>query len=102
MRQSNATIAAGWRGSREGVIYQLSWETAPGLGGLRCEDFRAVAVARPETLSGVAVECPSEAEAQAIVRALEEHFAKKRFSNTAAAFEAVKSFVLEWTADKRI
>ena len=89
-------------GSRERVIYQLSWETAPGLGGLRCEGFRAVAVAQPEMLSGVAVECVGDAEAQAIVQALEEHFAKKRFSNTAAAFEAVKSCVLEWTAGKRI
>ena len=85
-------------GSREGVIYQLSWETAPGLGGLHCEGFRAVAVAQPQTLSGVAVECSGETEAQAVVRTLEAHFAKKRFSNTAAAFEAVKSFVLEWTS----
>ena len=84
------------------MIYQLSWETAPGLGGLRCEGFRAVAVPRPETLSGVAVECPCETEARAIVRELEEYFAKKRFSNTAAAFEAVKSFVLAWTAGKRM
>ncbi len=82
--------------------YQLSWETAPGLGGLRCEGFRAVAVARPETLTGVAVECPGETEARAVVQALEDHFARKRFSNTAAAFEAVKSFVLEWTAGQRM
>ncbi len=89
-------------GSREGVVYQLSWETAPGLGGLRCEDFRAVAVAEPETLAGVVFESAGEAEARAIVQALEMHFAKKRFSNTAAAFEAVKSCVLEWAAGKRI
>jgi hypothetical protein len=75
--------------------FQLSWETAPGLGGMRCEGFRAVETERPDTMGGVAVECGSRDEAERMARALEENFAKKRFSNAAAAFEAVKAFVLE-------
>ncbi len=75
--------------------FQLSWETAPGLGGMRCEGFRALKTAQPDTLGGVAVECGDADAAEQLARALEEHFAKKRFSNAAAAFEAVKAFVLE-------
>ena len=75
--------------------FQMSWETVPGLGGLRCEGFRAFATEQPDTTRGVAAACGDQGEADGLARALEEHFAKKRFSNDAAAFEAVKAFVLE-------
>jgi hypothetical protein len=77
------------------MLFQLSWETAPGLGGMRCEGFRAIETARPDATGGVAVECSDAGEAERLARVLEEYFAKKRFPNAAAAFEAVKAFVLE-------
>jgi hypothetical protein len=83
-------------------MYQLSWETVPGLAGLRCEGFRAVAAERPDTTRGVAAACDGQDEADGLARVLEEHFSKKRFSNAAAAFEAVKAFVLEWAVEHRI
>jgi hypothetical protein len=77
------------------VIYQLSWATLPGLKGLGCSGFRAVATSAPER--GVAVEFASDAERDAFLERLEKQFAAQRFSNTASAFEAVKAKVLEWT-----
>jgi hypothetical protein len=80
------------------LIYQLSWKILPGLRGLSCSDFRATATSAPDNERGVAVDLGSEAERDALVRRLEEHFAAGRYSNSAAAFEAVKSYVLEWAA----
>jgi hypothetical protein len=80
------------------MIYQLSWKILPGLRGLSCSDFRATATSAPDNERGVAVELASEAERDALLRQLEEHFGPQRFSNNAAAFEAVKSYVLEWAA----
>jgi hypothetical protein len=80
------------------MIYQVSWTTLPGLRGLSCSEFRAVATAAPDNERGVAVELASEAEREALVRQLEGHFAAQRFSNNASAFEAVKAFVLDWAA----
>jgi hypothetical protein len=82
------------------MIYQLSWATLPGLRGLGCSEFRAVATATPDNERGVAVELASEAERDALLRQLEGHFAAQRFSNNAAAFETVKAYVLEWAARK--
>jgi len=82
------------------VIYQLSWATLPGLRGLACSGFRAAPTAAPDNERGVAVAFASEAERDAFLRRLEEHFAAQRFSNAAAAFEAVKTVVLEWAARK--
>ena len=82
--------------------FQLSWETVPGLAGLRCEGFRAIATERPDMIGGVAAACDGQDEADGLARALEEHFARKRFSSDAAAFEAVKAFVLEWAVERRI
>jgi hypothetical protein len=96
-----ATPEAAARGVGIEVMYQLSWETAPGLAGLRCEGFRAIPTSRPDTTRGVAAACGSEEEAERLARALEEHFAGKRFSNDAAAFEAVKAFVGEWGGERR-
>jgi hypothetical protein len=82
------------------MFYQLSWATLPGLRGLSCSEFRAVATEQPDNERGVAVELKDEAEREALVRQLEGHFAAQRFSNNAAAFEAVKAYVLDWAAKK--
>ena len=78
------------------MIYQLSWATLPGLRGLACSGFRATPTAAPDNERGVAVDFAGEAERDAFLRRLEEHFAPQRFSNAAAAFEAVKATSLEW------
>jgi hypothetical protein len=77
------------------MIYQLSWTTLPGLRGLACSDFRAVETVTPDSERGVAVELGSGADRDALLAALETQFAAARFSNNAAAFEAVKSYALE-------
>ena len=80
------------------IAYQLNWKTLPGLRGLSCSEFRAVETAAPDSERGVAVALPGEAARDALVRELEAHFSARRFSNNAAAFEAVKSYVLERVA----
>ena len=82
------------------MLYQLSWKTLPGLRGLACSDFRAIPTEVPDNDRGVAIDLDSPAECDALLRQLEEHFGPQRFSNNAAAFEAVKSHVLEWAAKK--
>jgi len=77
------------------VIYQLGWSTLPGLRGLSCSDFRAVPTTAPGNERGVAVEFANEAERDRLVRQLEEHFAEKRFTNAADAFDTVKAYVIE-------
>jgi hypothetical protein len=76
------------------AIYQLSWKTLPGLRGLACSDFGAVETEAPDTERGVAIACATKAECDALLGELESHFAAQRFSNSAAAFETVKEFVL--------
>jgi hypothetical protein len=68
------------------VIYQLSWRILPGLRGVSCSEFRAAPTSASDYDQGVAVAFPSEAEGDAFLR----------FSNQAAAFEAAKTYVLEW------
>ena len=80
------------------MIYQLSWKILPGLRGLTCSEFHATATSAPNNDQGVAVEIGSEIERDALLRQLEEHFGPQRYSNNAAAFEAVKAYVLEWAA----
>jgi len=80
------------------MIHQLGWTTLPGLRGLSCSDFRATPTRSPDNESGVAVEFASDAEREAFLRELEEHFAARRFTNTADAFDTVKAYVLEHTA----
>lgn len=83
------------------MIYQLSWTTLPGLQGLSCSSFRAVPIppgAGPDNERGVAFSCESDGERDSLVRRLEEYFAPQRFSNGAAAFEAVKACVGDWAA----
>jgi hypothetical protein len=80
------------------MIYQLNWQTLPGLRGLSCSDFKASPTSAPDTERGVAFECASDAECVAFLERLERHFGPQRFSNNASAFEAVKSFVTEQQA----
>jgi len=82
-------------------VYQLSWATLPGLRGLGCSGFRATPTAAPDHERGVAVEFASEAQRDAFLARLEREFAAQRFSNAAAAFEAVKAYVLAWAAGSR-
>ena len=83
------------------MVHQVSWKTLPGLRGLACSEFRAVETAAPDNERGVAVDIADIAERDALLAELEAHFAPQRFSNNAAAFEAVKSYVLERAAAKR-
>jgi hypothetical protein len=82
------------------VIYQLSWKTLPGLRGLSCSEFRASPTVAPDNERGVAFACAGDNERDALLRRLEDYFAPQRFSNAAAAFEAVKASVLEWAVQK--
>jgi hypothetical protein len=75
------------------MFYQLSWTTLPGLRGLSCSEFRAAPTAAPDNERGVAVNCASEAEREALLAELEAHFRPLRFMNTAAAFDRVKDYV---------
>ena len=79
------------------MVYQLSWKI---LRGLSCSEFRAIPTDVPDNDRGVALELESATECDALVRGLEGHFAARRFSNNAAAFEAVKAYVLEWAASR--
>jgi hypothetical protein len=78
----------------DGMFYQLSWTTLPGLRGLACSEFRATLTAAPDNERGVAVECLNEAERDALLAEFEERFGPQRFLNTAAVFDAVKDFAI--------
>jgi hypothetical protein len=80
------------------MIFQISWTTLPGLRGLSCSEFRAAPTTAPDNERGVAVECASEAECDALVAKLEAQFGPQRFLNTAATFDAVKDYVAQRTA----
>jgi hypothetical protein len=82
------------------MIFQISWTTLPGLRGLSCSEFRATPTSVPDNERGVAVECTNEAEREALLVELEAHFGLQRFLNTAAAFDAVKHFVISLKARK--
>lgn len=82
------------------MIYQLTWKTLPGLGGLSCSEFRATPTGAPNNEQGVAFECATGEECTALVRDLEAHFTAQRFSNNASAFESVKAYVLELAAQR--
>jgi hypothetical protein len=82
------------------MIYQLTWKILPGLRGLSCSDFRATPTAAPNTEQGVAIDCASERDRDALLQELESHFAPQRFTNNASAFETVKTYVLEKMAGK--
>jgi hypothetical protein len=81
------------------MLYQLGWATLPGLRGLSCSDFRATQTETPDNERGVTAEFATEAERDVFLRDLEEHFAAKRFTNTADAFDTVKAYVIERAAN---
>jgi len=75
--------------------YQLGWTTLPGLRGISCSEFRAVATEAPDAANGVVViEFASEAERDEFLKQLEAEFAPRRFTNAADAFDTVKTYVL--------
>jgi hypothetical protein len=80
------------------MLYQLGWSTLPGLRGLACSDFRATPTNTPDNDRGVAIEIGNETLCDSLLRQLEEHFAAKRFTNAADAFDTVKAFILEQSA----
>jgi hypothetical protein len=80
------------------MIFQVGWTTLPGLRGLSCSDFRAVPTETPDYERGVAVEFRSQAGCDAFLQQIEEHFAPRRFTNSADAFDTVKAYVLEHAA----
>jgi hypothetical protein len=82
------------------MIYQLGWTTLPGLRGLSVSDFRATTTNAPDNERGVAIEFANEAERDHFVKQLEEHFAPRRFTNAADAFDSVKACAIEF-ATKR-
>ena len=94
-------LASAAEESKRLAVYQLTWKTEPGLRGLACREFRAVPTQTPDRDGGVAVEFASNAERDALLRQLEEHFAAQRFSNAASAFETVKAYVLDWAARRQ-
>jgi hypothetical protein len=81
------------------VIYQLGWTTLPGLRGLSCSEFRAMPTETPDNERGNAIEFSSDAEREEFLRRTEEHFAARRFTNTADAFDSVKAYILEYKAN---
>jgi hypothetical protein len=82
------------------LFYQISWTTLPGLRGLACSEFRATRTDAPDTVRGVAVECPTDADSAALVAQLEAHFGPQRFLNASAAFDTVKEFAIILAARK--
>jgi hypothetical protein len=82
------------------MLYQMGWATLPGLRGLSVNEFRATPTSAPDNERGVAIEFVSEAERDAFLRQLEEHFAARRFTNSADAFDTVKAYVLERAAKR--
>jgi hypothetical protein len=77
------------------MLYQMGWATLPGLRGLSCSGFRATPTTAPDNERGVAIEFANEAERAAFLQRLEDHFAARRFTNSADAFDTVKAYVLE-------
>jgi len=82
------------------MLYQLGWATLPGLRGLSCSGFRAMPTTSPDNERGAAVEFAGDDERDVFLRQLEEHFAARRFTNAADAFDTVKAYVLEHAAKR--
>lgn len=82
------------------MMYQLGWATLPGLRGLSVGDFRATPTNAPDNERGVAIELAGEVERDSLLKQLEEHFASRRFTNAADAFDSVKAYVLECAAKR--
>jgi len=80
------------------VIYQISWQTLPGMQGLSCSEFRATPTTAPDYERGVAVELATETDRDTLVEELEAHFEWRRFTNAADAFDVVKAYILDHSA----
>jgi hypothetical protein len=80
------------------MMYQLGWATLPGLKGLSVSEFRATPTEAPDNQKGVAISFTNESERDTFLKQLEEHFAQRRFTNAADAFDTVKAYVLESVA----
>jgi len=77
------------------VIYQISWQTLPGLRGISCGEFRATPTTTPDYEHGVAVELAGETASETFVEQLEAHFEYRRFTNAADAFDVVRAYIIE-------
>jgi hypothetical protein len=77
------------------VIYQISWQTLPGLRGISCSEFRATPTTTPDYERGVAIELAGETDSDTLVEQLEDYFAVRRFTNAADAFDRVKAYAIE-------
>jgi hypothetical protein len=82
------------------MIWQLGWSTLPGLRGLSCSEFRATPTETPDNERGVAIEFVNETKRDDFLKQMEEHFASRRFTNAADAFDSVKAYVLEYAAKR--
>ncbi len=82
------------------MFYQIGWTTLPGLRGLSCSGFRATPTVAPDNEHAVAVEFADDTERDIFMKQLEEHFASRRFTNAADAFDSTKAYVLEHTAKR--
>ena len=80
------------------MIWQLGWSTLPGLRGLSVSEFRATPTNAPDNTRSVAVEFLTDVERDEFVKKLEQHFALRRFTNAADAFDSVRAYVLEYAA----
>lgn len=83
------------KGSNSNMLFQLGWTTLPGLRGLSVSEFRATRTDAPDDERGVAVEFATDEQCDQFLRQLEEHFASRRFTNAADAFDTVKVYALE-------
>jgi hypothetical protein len=82
------------------MMYQLGWATLPGLKGLSVSEFRATPTEVPDNQRGVAINFANESERDTFLKQLEEHFAQRRFTNAADAFDTVKAYVLDQATRK--
>lgn len=82
------------------MMYQVGWTTLPGLRGISCSGFRATRTTTPDNEQGVAVEFATDAVREEFLKKIEEHFADRRFTNAADAFDTVKAYVLDWAAKR--
>jgi hypothetical protein len=77
------------------VIYQISWQTLPGLRGISCSEFRATPTTTPDYEGGVAVELSGETACDTLLEDVKSHFEWRRFTNAADAFDVVKAYIIE-------
>jgi len=82
------------------MMCQLGWSTLPGLRGLSVSEFRATPTDAPDYERGVAIEFGSDEQCHKFLQQLEQHFAPRRFTNAADAFDSVKAYVIEFAAQR--